>query len=136
MIKPEAGLVIAYDYLWRYEQAQGKNMGRKTRPCVIILAVDGKQVTVAPITHTKPKNKNNAIEIPSRVKAHLKLNAMQSWVILDEINQFTWPGFDLKPIGKTKRVDYGFLPPRLFAQIKTGILDLIVKKRAIAVNRD
>ena len=136
MIKPEPGLVISYDYLWRYEQSQGKEAGRKTRPCVIILAVEGDNVIVAPITHHNPKNKETSLEIPQRVKEHLGLDAEKSWVILDEVNQFTWPGFDLRPIPKTKRYDYGFLPPRLFDQIKTGILDLILKRRAKIVDRD
>ena len=103
---------------------------------MIILTVEGDQVTVAPVTHRKPKSKETGIEIPQRVKAHLGLDAEKSWVILDEVNQFTWPGFDLRLIPKTKRYDYGFLPPRLFEQIKTGILDLILKRRAKIVNRD
>lgn len=37
--------------------------------------------------------------------------------MLDEINEFTWPGFDLRAIKGDDRVDYGFFPPKLFAQL-------------------
>ena len=54
------------------------------------------------------------IEIPRRVKEHLGLDDERSWIVLDEFNVFTWPGFDLRPIkDRGGRVDYGFLPPKL-----------------------
>jgi uncharacterized protein YifN (PemK superfamily) len=101
----------------------------KVRPCVIILAVDQKDneqiVTVAPITHTSPDNPAYAIEIPLKVKRYLSLDDKRSWIILDEVNQFTWPGYDLRPIpGSKTHYDFGFLPPRLFEKIKAGILNL------------
>jgi mRNA-degrading endonuclease toxin of MazEF toxin-antitoxin module len=57
--RPEPGLVIPYAYLWRYEHRKGQEEGRKTRPCVIVLAAENQadgttRVTVAPITHTPP----------------------------------------------------------------------------------
>ena len=73
---------------------------------------DGRtQVAVAPITHSPPHDPNIAIEIPLRVKEHLGLDSERSWVILEEVNIFTWPGFDLSPIKKgDSRVDYGLSP--------------------------
>ncbi|MEQ1530359.1 MAG: growth inhibitor PemK [Methylococcales bacterium] len=117
--EPEAGLVISYSYLWSHEYKAGKIEGLKNRPCAIILVVkrdnDCKTVTVAPITHTAPANPAVAIEIPLKVKNHLGLDAEQSWIILDDFNEFTWPGYDLRPVsGKAGAYDYGFLPPRLF----------------------
>jgi hypothetical protein len=109
--------------LWSEEAERGQVEGRKDRPCAIVLALENpgadkekpKQVAVAPITHTRPQDPTVAIEIPVRVKAHLGLDGEQSWVILDELNVFTWPGFDLRPIkDREGRVDYGFLPPKLF----------------------
>lgn len=118
--EPEVGLVISYSYLWKEEAGRGQVEGRKDRPCAIVLAVDQpgpepaghKQVAVVPITHSPPRDPNAAVEIPPRVKEHLGLDTERSWVILDEANVFTWPGFDLRPIkrGET-RVDYGLLPP-------------------------
>lgn len=126
---PEAGLVISYSYLWSHEYKLGKLEGLKNRPCAIILVVQkedgGKKVTVAPITHTVPNDPDVAIEIPVKVKTHLGLDSEQSWIILDDFNEFLWPGYDLRPIAeKTGKVDYGFLPPVLYNQIVTKILEL------------
>jgi hypothetical protein len=99
--EPEVGLVISYSYLWKEEEERGQVEGRKDRPCAIVLAIDHpdpevdghKQVAVVPITHSPPHDPEVAVEIPPRVKEHLGLDAERSWVILDEVNVFTWPGF-------------------------------------------
>ncbi len=51
-----------------------------------------------------PHDPNVAVEIPLRVKEHLGLDSERSWVILEEVNIFTWPGFDLRPIKKVPAV--------------------------------
>ncbi len=117
------------------------NEGRKDRPCVIILSAQkqdsGTQVTVAPITHSKPSGDSVGLEIPPRVKQHLGLDHETSWVIISEVNQFIWPGYDLRSVpGKKGEYAYGFLPPRLFETIKAGILDLIIKRRGNITTRD
>lgn len=127
--EPECGLVISYSYLWRNEYKAGKNEGLKNRPCAIILVVknenDSQTVTVAPITHSPPMNPAVAIEIPPKVKKHLGLDGERSWIILDDFNEFLWPGYDLRPIsGKAGTYDYGFLPPLLFKQIVGKIIEL------------
>jgi hypothetical protein len=72
-------------------------------------------VSVVPVTHSPPDDPRTALELPLAVKRHLGLDADRSWIILDEVNQFAWPGFDLRPIPPSQdRFDYGFLPPRLF----------------------
>jgi hypothetical protein len=120
---PQPGLVISYSFLWNAEHRKGRDEGAKDRPCVIVLstfnAADGKtMVRVAPITHTPPVEPGMAIEIPAPVKRHLGLDDQRSWVMLDEMNTFAWPGFDLRPINRqSDRFDYGFLPPRLFADL-------------------
>jgi hypothetical protein len=127
--EPECGLVISYSYLWRNEYGAGKIEGQKNRPCGIILVVandDGsKKVTVAPITHATPQNLGVALEIPPKVKQHLGLDGERSWIILDDFNEFLWPGYDLRPIpGKSGKYDYGLLPPVLFKQIANKIIEL------------
>jgi hypothetical protein len=128
--EPECGLVISYSYLWKHESDAGQTEGAKDRPCAIVLAIEGKgtqakTVTVAPITHTPPSDPLMAIEIPPRVKQHLGLDAKRSWIVVDEFNEFAWPGFDLRSVpGKLSRYDYGFLPPALFAQIIDRVLEL------------
>ena len=118
--KPELGLVLSYSYLWHREYETGAEEGRKNRPCVIVVATeiqaDGTvTVEVAPITHSEPENQALALEIPPPIKRHLGLDDARSWIVLNETNEFVWPGFDLRPIpGRSGRFDYGYLPPRLF----------------------
>lgn len=126
---PENGLVISYSYLWKNEYNAGKIEGIKNRPCALVLVVENDNnqqiVTVAPITHTIPHNADAAVEIPARVKEHLGLDSERSWIILDDFNQFQWPGYDIRPIaGKTEKYVYGFLPPALYDQIKLKIIAL------------
>ena len=127
--EPECGLVISYSYLWRNEHGAGKIEGLKNRPCAIILVVENddgnKKVTVAPFTHATPQNLSVALEIPPKVKQHLGLDGERSWIILDDFNEFLWPGYDLRPLpGTSGKYDYGFLPPALFKQIVTKIIEL------------
>ena len=100
--EPKCGLVISYSYLWRNEHGAGKVEGLKNRSCGIILVVendDGSQkVTVVPLTHATPQNISVALEIPPKVKKHLELDGERSWIILDDFNEFIWPGYDLQPI--------------------------------------
>jgi hypothetical protein len=134
MPEPESGLVISYSYLWRNEYEAEKVEGLKNRPCAIILVVknedESKKVTVAPITHTPPANPDLAIEIPAKVKSHLGLDSERSWIILDDFNEFSWPGYDLRTI-TGKPGSYGFLPPVFFKQIVSKILELRHKAKSI-----
>jgi hypothetical protein len=119
---PEAGLVISYAYLWHYEHQAGQDEGRKDRPSVIVLAVvraphDKRVVTVLPITHVAPIDPAEAIEIPPPVKRHLGLDGERSWIVVNEGNEFDWPGYDLRKIAGSDRYDYGFLPPSFFARV-------------------
>ncbi|MFN7226189.1 MAG: type II toxin-antitoxin system PemK/MazF family toxin [Holosporales bacterium] len=140
--EPIPGLVVPYSYLWWYEDNKGLDEGRKVRPCAIVLSAqheDGQTiVTVVPITHAKPDAMNTtAVEIPLSVKKHLGLDSQRSWVITNEVNQFFWPGPDLKPIlkGSKKRYAYGVLPPKLFKMIKQSLLETVRAKRLKAVKR-
>ncbi|MDB6106910.1 MAG: hypothetical protein JWO52_6909 [Gammaproteobacteria bacterium] len=143
--EPEAGLVISYSYLWKEEEERGLLEGRKDRPCAIVLAIDHpdleigghKQVAVAPVTHSTPQDLNVAVEIPLRVKQHLGLDNERSWVILDEVNVFTWPGFDLRPIRRGEgRIDYGLLPPKLFDKLIQKFSRLREEGRVVTSSRD
>lgn len=143
--EPEAGLVISYSYLWKEEEERGQVEGRKDRPCAIILAIDHpnaalagrKQVAVVPITHSPPHNPNVAVEIPLRVKEHLGLDSDRSWVVLDEINVFTWPGFDLRPIRRGEsRIDYGLLPPKFFELLIAKFTELRAQREVASSSRD
>lgn len=123
---PEPGLVISYAYLWLEEYRAGQEEGLKDRPSVIVLAVERRDgetmVTVLPITHSTPRDPKSAVEIPLAVKRHLELDDERSWVVVNEGNDFLWPGYDLRKRPHTDRYDYGFLPPRLFDQVRTAFL--------------
>jgi len=124
---PEPGLVISYAYLWHFEHQKGREEGRKNRPGVILLAVDRAEdqsasVIVLPITHLAPDDPASAVEIPAAVKRHLGLDDDRSWVVVSEGNEFHWPGYDLRKIGGADRYDYGFLPPRLFDEVRDAFL--------------
>ena len=139
---PEPGLVIPFAYLWRHEHARGQEEGRKVRPVVVVLAVDprsggGPRVTVAAVTHTPPGPDGTAVELPPRVKNALGLDDARSWIVVDEVNQFTWPGFDLHPVpGTTDRFAYGFIPPRFYDTVIGRILELAATRRVAEISRD
>ena len=138
--EPEPGMVIPYAYLWRDEQRRGLEEGRKIRPAVIVLRVDKgvgqTTVVVAPITHASAI-KDRAVELPARVKRHLDLDDERSWIVLDEVNQFTWPGYDVRSVpGDADRYSYGFLPPRLFDAVISRLLTLVADRRVMTVKRD
>jgi hypothetical protein len=134
--KPESGMVIRYSYLWASEANAGLEDGKKDRPCAIILAARESggefRVQVLPITHTPPSAASDAIEIPALLKKHLKLDDDRSWIMLSEYNEFIWPGYDLRPIGKTGNPVYGFLPPKFFQHLTSRFL---LRQNRTAINR-
>jgi hypothetical protein len=139
--KPDAGLVIRYSYLWLSEHREGREEGVKDRRCAIILATrdhEGEtQVLVVPVTHTPPENPAEALELPAAVKHHLGLDTERSWVVLSESNFFDWPGPDLRRVSDkdNSSVAYGFLPPRLFTELRRRFLALEAAARSKRVSR-
>ena len=138
---PEPGLVVAYAYLWRTEHQQGREEGAKDRPCAIVLTASDDEgdtiVTVAPITHTPPGQPDEAVEIPQPTKQRLGLDAERSWVMVNEVNRFVWPGPDLRPVSREQpdRFDYGMLPPGLFRQVRTMLLTCAKAQRLGVIRR-
>lgn len=125
---PRPGLVIRYSYLWRREADRGQEEGVKDRPCAIVLATAGEgsrtRVIVVPVTHTPPGSPKDAIELPEPTKLRLGLDSRRSWVVVNEGNEFIWPGPDLRflPGQGPESAAYGFLPPRLFRIIRDRFL--------------
>lgn len=122
---PVPGLVIRYSYLWKRESDQGQTEGRKHRPCVVVLCVeliDGEMVvTVAPITHTKPGDLEQAIELTPATRRRLALDGQKNWIMATEVNTFFWPGPDLASTA-TGLLTYGELPAVVFNALKAKIL--------------
>jgi hypothetical protein len=125
--RPEPGLVIHFEYLWRHEHEAGADQGEKKRPCAIILAVakgNGTvETVVAPITHRAPTPPSVGIEIPLKVKRHLGLDDDPSWVIVTDLNSFDWPGVDIYPIprGAPGTFSYGLMPPLFVDRIIAAV---------------
>jgi hypothetical protein len=107
--------------------AQGLKKAAKTVQASSCYASRAKQaviVTVLPITHSPPKDKTSAIEIPRAIKTHLGLDDASSWIVLTEGNDFVWPGYDLRKVQKSDEYTYGFLPPRFLEQIVKAVTAL------------
>ena len=113
---PQPGQVIRYGYLWWNETRAGREHGAKDRPYGIVLTrilKSGNTVAyVLPITHSPPLNNEDGIEIPQATKRRLGLDAERSWIITTELNQFAWPGPDIRLTASGDYI-YGYLPEKL-----------------------
>jgi hypothetical protein len=124
---PRPGLVIRYGFLWSHEADAGAEESSKDRPCAIIVAVQRDQdgdvrVIVAPITHEPPGDPSASIPVPPDVCRRLGLDNEAQWLRVDELNRFSWPGYDLRPIPDRGGIEYGMLPQSLFLKLKARIL--------------
>ena len=136
---PQPGLVVRFNYLWSREHDRGLQEARYPRPCAIVLSYhrgsDGElMVVLAPITHSEPDAFDQAIEIPQAVKRQLGLDPLRSWVMVDEVNETIWPGYDLQPDDKG-RYAYGFIPPALFGRIRDALRQVARERRLKRVPR-
>ena len=143
-IEPKPGLVVRYDYLWRRENAAGRDTGGKDRPCAIVLAApaqaDGsRKVVLCPITHSPPQAGQSAVEIPPRVAQHLGLDHERSWIKTHETNMLTWERGRL-PHGIVPARDgqwvFGQLPDKLTARTVEQVRENSRTREVAVVNRD
>jgi hypothetical protein len=126
--EPKPGLIVRYNYMWTSEATAGRQQG-KDRPACLVAATDAvatpRFVVLLPITHTIPTGSSIGIEIPQRVREALGLDDAPCWVIVSEHNVDEWPNGGLVSIpGRPGIFTYGFIPPRLFTQIKTKFVEL------------
>ncbi len=136
---PEPGLVVHFNYLWSSEFDRGREEARYPRPCAIVLSyrrtADGATIAMlAPITHSEPRPDDQAIEIPQAVKKQLGLDDLRSWVMVDEVNETAWPGYDLQTNAQGQYA-YGFIPPTLFRRIKAEMMQVLKASRLRRVPR-
>lgn len=84
----------------------------------------GPLVRVLPVTHSPPEEPDGALELPQVTKQRLGLDSERSWIVLDEANDFIWPGPDLRPAvnGDPASAAYGVLPRGLINVLRTKLL--------------
>ncbi|WP_293376778.1 growth inhibitor PemK [Phenylobacterium sp.] len=134
-------MVIRYSFLWSHEAAAGAAEGLKDRPCAIVVAAklaDGEiRTIVAPITHLEPEDSEASLELPASVSRTLKLDGERHWLKLDELNRFTWPGYDLRQIpGRDGEYAYGMLPQPIFDALRAKILSRNKAGKSRSLKRD
>lgn len=141
--KPLPGLVIRYRYLWADDAAEGHLDADKERPAAIAMVVDAPsgveaRVYVLPITHSQPTAEIEALEIPASVCRAAGLDALPTWVVVTEFNEFVWPGLDLSvvPGRKPATIAYGFLNADFFAAVRERWLELDADGKSDSVPRD
>ena len=137
--EPRPGLVIRYDYLWSRQSTSGQDHG-KERPACLIAASDSSTsprfVVILPITHTPPDQGAVGVEIPAKVRQTLGLDDAPSWVIVSEHNVDEWPNSGIAFVpGQPGVFGYGFIPPGLFAKVKTKFLESSVLGLSATVRR-
>lgn len=128
---PQAGLVIRYSFLWSDQARQGVLEGSKDRPCAIILVVQGQdgeadRVSVLPVTHSPPAAEPNVTHL-RLTEAECRaagLDGRPHWVVLTELNRFTWPGYDLRAVPGTGSCVHGRLPAQSYRRIVAAFLAL------------
>jgi hypothetical protein len=74
----------------------------------------------------------SAIAIPDDVKARIALDRRRpAWIVTDEANMFTWPGFDLIP-----QRDGGFVRGMITRGFLERIRDALLRGHTRTVDRD
>ena len=91
-----------FAYLRRREAVRRRVEAAKDRPCVVLIVDIETQpgselVGVLPMTYSPPENPGDALELPSSTERRLGLDEARSWVVVTESNDFTSPGYDLRP---------------------------------------
>jgi mRNA-degrading endonuclease toxin of MazEF toxin-antitoxin module len=124
---PKPAQVIRYTYQWADEHAAGREEGRKDRPAAIVMTIQPSpnqlRVVVVPITHTPPCSASSALEIPTDLKRYLGLDDQRSWVVVDELNMFNWPGPDLRTTSPNSDSPlYGMLPSGFFRRVRDALV--------------
>jgi len=133
--KPEFGLVVHYGFVWADASRHSPPDAGKSRPCLIVDLEDisepsiggraVKRVTYLPISHTPPREGEQAITIPPRVANHLGLTHQTSYIYTSYAVEDDWP-FDVEHVpGSAEKFGYGLIPPKLFAMVAQDFGDYL-----------
>jgi hypothetical protein len=137
---PKVGQIVLHHFLWSDEKAAGRTEGAKARPCIIIAVEtrsgDLPRVTVLPVTSQTPRSNTAALAVPDALKTRVELDPSRpAWVVIDQANIFTWPGFDLVPSSNGSFVR-GMITSGLFQQIATAVIATHARGRLRRTDRD
>lgn len=86
------GQIIAYPYLWAWQQERGETEGRKTRPTCVVVAVRGasdglRYLVLLAITTQPPQSGRVALDIPDIERRRASLGDLsRCWIVVDEYN--------------------------------------------------
>jgi hypothetical protein len=92
-------------------------------------------IMVLPITCSAPKDNAFRIQIPKGIKRYLGMDEEPLWVVISEVNEFIWPGYDLRTVSSRPDGAYGFIPPQFFKQIREELLKLHRRGQLKRTNR-
>lgn len=121
---PRPGDVIRYAYLWADEYDRGREEGRKDRPTVVLavavrLGGYSPRVLVLAVTHSPPRDPDDAVLFPADLKRALGLDDRPAWIVTCEGNSFSWPGPDIRPVPRVTplTICHGRIPEALLFRI-------------------
>jgi mRNA-degrading endonuclease toxin of MazEF toxin-antitoxin module len=138
---PKVGQIVRHHFLWSDEKSAGRAEGAKARPCIIIAVEsrssnDAPRVTVLPVTSQAPRSDAAAVAVPDGLKARIELDpGRPAWVVVDQANVFTWPGFDLVPSPSGSFIR-GTITSGFFQQIATAVVATHARGRLRRTDRD
>jgi hypothetical protein len=143
--EPPIGNLVAYEYLWLSQQNIREDGAKGLSSSLIFAKKIIASVTLAyavGMSHKPPDASEKAIEVPRKLKRHLGLDEDPSWVYTDQLNEFTWPGPDLRPAEWLSNLPsardsciIGALPKNWFALLKQDVVGNLKLKRAHIIRR-
>jgi hypothetical protein len=119
----KSGSIIAYPYLWRWQQQRGEDAGRKHRPtCVAILAKQPSgrhEMILLPISSQAPREGEVALKIPQLECQRIGLS-FPAWITISEFNyDILEQSFYIEPALETPKK----LSVRFLGQVVQAFLD-------------
>jgi hypothetical protein len=92
-------------------------------------------VYVLPITHTKPLDTEDGLQMLPQWKKHLGLDDESSWIMTSELNHFEGPGPDIRG-DSTEAISFGFLPHKVTTHLREMIRARVGAKNISTIDRD
>ncbi len=148
--RADPGAVINYVYLWKSEHEAGLDEGTKARPCAVIYVAERevsrpsgnvimKRAAIVPITHTPPAKDVDPARftaLPAKIARLAGLDHRDHWIWVDEVNEFTWPGFDFRPIDKSGEMVFGKMPTAIMEEVVKKMIANVKDKKLKQLPRD